>query len=235
MHGGFLQPVGIPKVVQRWKVTLDTSGAHWLPMGLPEIPRVTLHSIGHSMDVIKWKHFPRYWPFVRGIHRSPVNSPHKGQWGGALMFTLICARINGWVNNREAGDLRRHRAHYDVIVMDRGRQSIAQPTPQANCLPLELCKGTVKEFTFYDIREWMGPGAQSLLRQWCWVEFHPASLSEGWQWHRNTIDHDQLMVHSESHIIRDNDDPVSIEGPEDRCNKRNIDLLESIRYAWIIR
>ena len=39
-------------------------------------------------DVIKWKHFPRYWPFVRGIHRSPVNSPHKGQWRGALMFFL---------------------------------------------------------------------------------------------------------------------------------------------------
>ena len=36
--------------------------------------------------VIKWKDFPRYWPFVRGIHRSPVNSPHKGQWRGALMF-----------------------------------------------------------------------------------------------------------------------------------------------------
>ena len=69
-------------------------------------------------DVIKWKHFPRYWPFVRGIHRSPMNSPHKGQWRGALMFTLICARINGWVNNREAGDLRRKRAHYDVIVMN---------------------------------------------------------------------------------------------------------------------
>ena len=68
-------------------------------------------------DVIKWKHFPRYWPFVRGIHRSPVNSPHKGQWRGALMFTLICTRIKGWVNNREAGDLRRYRAHYDVIVM----------------------------------------------------------------------------------------------------------------------
>ena len=68
-------------------------------------------------DVIKWKHFPRYWPFVRGIHLSPVNSPHKGQWRGALMFTLICARINVWVNNREAGDLRRNRVHYDVIVM----------------------------------------------------------------------------------------------------------------------
>ena len=48
-------------------------------------------------DVIKWKHFPRYWPFVRGIHRSPVNSPHKGQWRGALKFTLICVWINGWV------------------------------------------------------------------------------------------------------------------------------------------
>ena len=60
-------------------------------------------------DVIKWKHFPRYWPFVWEIHRSPVNSPHKGQWRGALMFSLICAWINGWVNHREAGDLRRHR------------------------------------------------------------------------------------------------------------------------------
>ena len=68
-------------------------------------------------DVIKWKHFPRYWPFVRGIHRSPVNSPHKGQWRGALMFSLICVWIKGWVNNREAGDLRRHRGHYDVSVM----------------------------------------------------------------------------------------------------------------------
>ena len=66
--------------------------------------------------VIKWKHFPRYWPFVRGIHRSPVNSPDKCQWRGALMFSWICAWINYWVNNREAGDLRRHRAHYDVTV-----------------------------------------------------------------------------------------------------------------------
>ena len=68
-------------------------------------------------DVIKWKHFPRYWPFVRGIHRSPVNSPHKGQWRGALMFTLIRVWINGCVNNREAGDLRRYCAHYGVTVM----------------------------------------------------------------------------------------------------------------------
>ena len=69
-------------------------------------------------DVIKWKHYPRYWPFVRGIHRSPVNFPHNDQWRGALMFYLICVWINGWVDNRKAGDLRRYRTHYDVIVME---------------------------------------------------------------------------------------------------------------------
>ena len=42
-------------------------------------------------DVIKCDHFARYWPFVGGIHRSPVNSPHKGQWLGALMFSFTCA------------------------------------------------------------------------------------------------------------------------------------------------
>ena len=46
-------------------------------------------------DVMKWKHFPRCWPFVRGIHRSPVHPPHKSQWCGALMFSLICIWING--------------------------------------------------------------------------------------------------------------------------------------------
>ena len=83
-------------------------------------------------DVIKWKHFLCYWPFVRGIHRSPVNSPHKGQWRGALMFSFICAWINGWVNNGEAGDLRRHRAHYDVTVMYWGNHvSVKVPMKQS--------------------------------------------------------------------------------------------------------
>ena len=68
-------------------------------------------------DVMKWNHFLRYWPSVLGNHRSPVNSPHKGQWRGALMFPLICAWINVWANNRETGDLRRHHAHYDAIAM----------------------------------------------------------------------------------------------------------------------
>ena len=55
------------------------------PMG-PLDNKSALHD-----DVIKWKHTPRYWPFVREIHRSPVNSAHTGQWRGALMFSLNCA------------------------------------------------------------------------------------------------------------------------------------------------
>ena len=53
-----------------------------------------------------------------GSSPVPVNSPHKGQLRGALMFSLISAWINGWVNNLKAGDLRRNPTHYDVIVMN---------------------------------------------------------------------------------------------------------------------
>ena len=81
---------------------------------------------GPHDDVIKWTLFPCYWPFVRELHQSPVNSTHKGQWRGASMFSLIWAWINGWVNNREAGDLRRHRAHYDVIIMTGNRFNICK-------------------------------------------------------------------------------------------------------------
>ena len=61
--------------------------------------------------------FPRYWQFVRGIHRPPVTSPHKGQWRRALMFSLICAWINSWANSREASDLRPNRTDYDTTAI----------------------------------------------------------------------------------------------------------------------
>ena len=95
-----------------------TSGKfHSCCTSLKPYPSAVLRMVYHD-DVIKRKHFPRYWSFMRGIHRLPVNSPPKGQWREALMLSLICAWINAWVNNREAGDLKRHRAHYDVTVMD---------------------------------------------------------------------------------------------------------------------
>ena len=95
------------------KASLSTIG--WTEGNLHK-PSIECNVAMHD-DVIKWKHFPRYWRFVQGIHRSPVKSPHKGQWRGALMFSLICVWINDWVNNRQTDDLRRQRSHYDVIVM----------------------------------------------------------------------------------------------------------------------
>ena len=91
-------------------------------------------------DGVKWKHFPRSWPFVRRIHRSPVNSPHKGQWRGVLMLSLICAWINASVNNREADYLRRHRTHYDITVMIRSIPNISIKEVQK----LEAGPGLVK-------------------------------------------------------------------------------------------
>ena len=75
-----------------------------------------------SLDVfLWWRHqmepFSALLALCAGNSPVPVNSPHKGQWRGALMFSLICAWINDWVNNREAGDLRRYTGHYDVNVM----------------------------------------------------------------------------------------------------------------------
>ena len=84
------------------------------------------HSLLLHDDVIKWKHFPPYWPFVRWIHRSPVDSPRKAQWRGALMLSFICACTNSCANNRDADDLRRHRAHYGVNVMENGDNTMTK-------------------------------------------------------------------------------------------------------------
>ena len=86
-----------------------------------ELPHSCTRPLIKSTRLSWWRRqmetFLHYSPFVRGIHWSPVNSPHKGQWRGALMFSSICASINAWVYNREAGDLRHHYTHYDIIVI----------------------------------------------------------------------------------------------------------------------
>ena len=100
-----------------FKICITVCGEVWqecVTRGLPSIVLPTIQRTSKTSktpkdwchdDVIKWKHFPRCWPFVRGIHRSPVNSPHKGQRRWALMFSLICAWINGWVNIPSTGPL----------------------------------------------------------------------------------------------------------------------------------
>ena len=85
------------------------TGGKWLMNG-------TKHRKDNQLQTL-WRHqmetFSGLLALCAEIHWWLVNSPHKGQWRGALMFSLICA----WINNHEACYLRRHRAHYDVIVM----------------------------------------------------------------------------------------------------------------------
>ena len=94
----------------------------WLHFLFKKFSKIPLH-VGFTEKNYKpwWRHqmetFSALLAICAGNSPVPVNSPRKGQWRGALMFSLICVWINGWVNNREAGDLRRHRAHYVVIVM----------------------------------------------------------------------------------------------------------------------
>ena len=113
---------------------------------------VILFFFVHNDDVIKWKNFPRYWPFVRGIHRSPVNSSHKGQWRGALMLSLLCVWINSWVNNREAGDLRRFRAHYDVTVMKKKSRKYCRTRIEVSRLPANVNTLHGLVTLYYDIK-----------------------------------------------------------------------------------
>ena len=94
-------PINVPVrfTILLWNVVLTPTHLGWywiLPRNYTNYIRLTasfnatgpfqMELFVEHYDVIKWKHFPCYWPFVRGIHRSPVNSPHKGQWRGALMF-----------------------------------------------------------------------------------------------------------------------------------------------------
>ena len=150
--GELLHDVSKPRILQALSRFKDTNPSKinvdrsfhpiWLSLikasSNPVLSHYTTRRHWHCHDdVVKWKHFPRYWPFVRGIHRSPVNSSHKGQWRGALIFSLICVWINGWVNNREAGDLRRYRAHYDVSVMVTPPLSVVLHVARSNWCNVE--------------------------------------------------------------------------------------------------
>ena len=86
---GFFVPCYIQPVVRLLNRTLCSIQHLRLRLNIIRSWIHNRHPLSHD-DVIKWKHFPRCWPFVRGIHRSPVNSPHKGHWRGVLTFCLIC-------------------------------------------------------------------------------------------------------------------------------------------------
>ena len=93
-------------VEEQWLVVLENE--------LSEIQYIPWYrTIAGDMFMTWWRHqmetFSALLVLCAGIHRSPVNSPHKGQWRGDLMFSLMWAWTNGWANSRQAGDLRSHR------------------------------------------------------------------------------------------------------------------------------
>ena len=124
-----------------------------------------------------WRHQIKTFSALRVLcaGNSPVtgDSQHKGQWRGALMSSVICAWINGWVNNCEAGDLRRHCAHYDVIVLYNSH------TYQIHC----LCKERPRLQRIWNFEKWADGWFRDLfklvrsdayIRQWTFQVFHNA-------------------------------------------------------------
>ena len=116
---------------------------HWKYEGFKNRKNVSIER-SNGIIMMTSSNFPRHWPFVRGIHRSPVNAPHKGQWprywpfvnqlAGRFssqrpetrIFSLTCAWTNAWSNNRDAGGLRRQHAQYDVTVMVKAVRGFIQ-------------------------------------------------------------------------------------------------------------
>ena len=91
---------------------------HIIRPSLPVFPGEIDSLVWNLFSVTWWRHQMETFSVLLALCAcNTVNFPHKGQWRRALVFSLICAWINGCVNNREAGDLRRHRAYYDFIVM----------------------------------------------------------------------------------------------------------------------
>ena len=68
----------------------------------------------------QWKHFPRYWPLCEG--KPPVTGGFPSQRPMTRSFGVFFG-LNGWANNRDASDFRRHRAHYDVTTILTPRYS----------------------------------------------------------------------------------------------------------------
>ena len=101
----------------------SASGMNKFKSGEKHQIHFTDYTLITSMNHISpwWRHqmetFSVLLALCEGNHRSPLDSLHKSQWRGDLMFSLICAWTNGWADNRDAGDLRRHRAHFDVTVI----------------------------------------------------------------------------------------------------------------------
>ena len=137
-----------------------------------------------------WRHqmepFSALLALCAGNSPVPVNSLHKGQWRGVLMFSLMYVWINDWVNNREAGDLRRHRTHNDVIVM----KVTVWSQDGLTYWGLNKMSGTFKQqITFQTEISWM-----LIIVSWLkvyWHLFQRVQLKTYWHWLEQWLGSDQ--------------------------------------------
>ena len=113
-----------------------------------------------------------------GEFTGPRWIPHtNGQWRGALMFSLICVWMNDWVNTREAGDLRRHRAHYDVIIMS------AKDTTQTPIICFRECDRFQRFIPQY-LTHWGRDKMAASFRTTFWNAFSSMKMYElRWRFH----------------------------------------------------
>ena len=103
--------------IMQWGI--DSGDLFWKSVSGVQVQTIyqfSLYKQTHD-DVIRWKHFPRYWPFVRVFTGDRWIPRPKASDTELWCFLFICALINGWVNNCQAGDLRCHRGNYGVTVM----------------------------------------------------------------------------------------------------------------------
>ena len=111
--------------------------------------------MGNCGVIAWWRHqmetFPRHYPFVRGIHRWPVDFPHKGQWRGALMFSLICIWTNWYADLQVKPLLRSYRLYkrkfppeyyLDCITLPKHRVSISKIRASSHDLEIECGRYT---------------------------------------------------------------------------------------------
>ena len=92
--------------------TGQSCGSNWV-----SVAGWKTHNGDHD-DIIKWKN--NIFTLLALCDGNPLVTswfPNKGQLHGTLMLSLICACTNGWANNKDIGDLRRHCGHNDVPVM----------------------------------------------------------------------------------------------------------------------
>ena len=124
-------------------------------------------------DVIKRKHFPRYWPFVWG--KAPVT-------GGFPSQRLVTRSFDAFIdlsNNRGAGDKRHHGAHYDVTVMDTSMEDMCKIDRKFTTTTLRMFIGLLSAFLVTEGVSFQLPVVYSVLCEYICLLYSAISISRG--------------------------------------------------------